>query len=73
MAKYGKKSQTQVKKAMHEYNRGKLTIGKKGGKVKSPKQAIVIGLSEARKKGGRSSYQKEMKINSSQIPFTSYL
>lgn len=53
MAKYGAKSRKQVKKAMHEYKKGKLTIGKKGGKVKNPKQAIAIGLSEARKKGAK--------------------
>lgn len=55
MAKYSKKSQGKVKKVMHEYKEGKLKSGKngKGGKVKSRKQAIAIGLSEARKKGAK--------------------
>ena len=51
--KYGKKSQQKVKKAMHEYKRGKLKSGRSGKKVKSRKQAIAIGLSEARKAGGK--------------------
>lgn len=51
MAKYGKKAGEKVKKVMHEYKEGKLKSGKSGKKVKSPKQAIAIGLSEARRKG----------------------
>ncbi len=51
--KYSRKAQNSVKQAMHEYKRGKLTIGKKGGRVKSRRQAIAIGLSEARKKGAK--------------------
>jgi hypothetical protein len=51
MARYGKKSQQEVKRAMHEYKRGELHSGKARGRVKSRKQAIAIGLSEARKKG----------------------
>jgi hypothetical protein len=51
MAKYSKKSQTKVKKAMHEMKRGKLKMGKSGKKVTNPKQAIAIGLSEAREEG----------------------
>jgi hypothetical protein len=53
MARYSKKAQTKVKKAMHEYKRGKLKMGKSGKKVKSRKQAIAIGLSEAREAGAR--------------------
>jgi hypothetical protein len=53
MAKYGKKSQKEVKSAMHEYKRGKLKSGRSGNKVKSRKQAIAIGLSKARKKGAK--------------------
>ena len=55
MAKYGKKSQDKVERAMHEYKHGELKSGKggKGGKVKSRKQAIAIGLSEARKAGAK--------------------
>lgn len=53
MAKYGKKSQQEVKSAMHEYKRGKLNSGKSGKPVKNRRQAIAIGLSKARKKGAR--------------------
>ena len=53
MAKYGKKAQDSVKKAMHKKKRGTLTIGKSKKKVKTRKQAIAIGLSEARKKGAK--------------------
>lgn len=52
MPKYGDKAQTEVKKAMHEYKRGKLKSGS-GDKVKSRKQAVAIGLSKARKAGGK--------------------
>lgn len=53
MAKYGPKAQKYVKKAMDEYKKGDLTIGEKGGKVKNRKQAIAIGLSEAREHGAK--------------------
>jgi len=49
--KYGKKAQSKVKRAMHERKHGTLKSGRSGKKVKSRKQAIAIGLSEARKKG----------------------
>ena len=52
MAKYGRKAQQKVKKAMHERKRGTLKSGGSGKKVKSRKQAIAIGLSEARREGG---------------------
>jgi hypothetical protein len=53
--KYGKKASDSVKKEMHEYKRGKASSGPggKGGKVKSRKQAIAIGLSKARKSGAK--------------------
>ena len=53
MAKYGNKYQDKVEKVMHEYKHGDLKSGRggKGGKVKSRKQAIAIGLSEARAAG----------------------
>ena len=51
MAKYGKKAQAKVKKAMHERKSGTLRSGRSGKKVKSRKQAIAIGLSEARREG----------------------
>lgn len=51
--KYGKSSQEKVEKVMHEYKRGKLKSGRSGKKVTSRKQAIAIGLSEARKRGAK--------------------
>lgn len=52
MAKYGKKAGDKVEKAMHERKKGTLKSGS-GKKVTSKKQAIAIGLSEARKAGGK--------------------
>jgi hypothetical protein len=51
--KYSRSAGKDVEREMHKFKRGKLKSGKggKGGKVKSRKQAIAIGLSEARKKG----------------------
>jgi hypothetical protein len=51
MARYGKKSQEKVKKVMREKKKGTLRSGKSGKKVTSRKQAIAIGLSEARAEG----------------------
>ena len=55
MARYGRGAQKSVKSAMRRRKRGTLRSGKggKGGPVKSRKQAIAIGLSEARKKGAK--------------------
>ena len=53
MAKYGKKAAQKVEKAMHERKAGTLKSGKSGKKVKSRKQAIAIGLSEARRAGAK--------------------
>ena len=53
MAKYGKKAQEKVKRAMHERKRGTLRSGGSGKKVTSRKQAIAIGLSEARRAGAK--------------------
>jgi hypothetical protein len=53
MARYGKKAQQKVKRAMHERKRGTLKSGRSGKKVKSRKQAIAIGLSEARRSGAK--------------------
>ena len=53
MAKYGKKASEKVEKAMHERKKGTLKSGKSGKKVTSKKQAIAIGLSQARKAGGK--------------------
>lgn len=53
MAKYGKEAQQKVKKAMDEMKEGKLKSGRSGKKVTSQRQAVAIGLSEARKEGGK--------------------
>jgi hypothetical protein len=53
MAKYGKKASEKVERAMHERKRGTLRSGRSGKKVTSRKQAIAIGLSEARRAGGK--------------------
>jgi len=53
MAKYGKLAERKVEKAMHERKKGTLKSGRSGKKVTSRKQAIAIGLSEARKRGGK--------------------
>ena len=53
MAKYSKGAQKKVKKAMHERKKGTLKSGRSGKKVTSRKQAIAIGLSEARKAGAK--------------------
>jgi Family of unknown function (DUF6496) len=53
MAKYGRKAQSKVEKAMHERKHGTLRSGRSGRKVTSRKQAIAIGLSEARDAGAK--------------------
>ncbi len=53
MAKYGKKAEEKVERAMHEFKQGELKSGGSGKKVKSRAQAVAIGLSEARKEGGK--------------------
>jgi hypothetical protein len=53
MAGYGKKAAEKVEKAMRERNSGTLRSGRSGKKVTSRKQAIAIGLSEARQAGGK--------------------
>ena len=53
MAKYGKKASQKVKRAVHKAKRGTLKSGRSGRTVKSRKQAIAIGLSEARRAGGK--------------------
>jgi hypothetical protein len=61
--KYSKKASKKVEKALHEEKRGKLKSGPggKGGTVKSRKQAIAIGLSEARKEGAKVPKKKARK------------
>lgn len=53
MAKYGKKAQETVEEAMDKFKQGELKSGKSGKTVTNPKQAVAIGLSEARKKGAK--------------------
>jgi hypothetical protein len=53
MAKYGRKASEKVEKAMHERKKGTLKSGRSGKKVTSRKQAVAIGLSEARRAGGK--------------------
>ena len=53
MAKYSKKAQDKVEEVMHEKKKGTLKSGGSGKKVTSRKQAIAIGLSEARKEGAK--------------------
>jgi hypothetical protein len=65
MARYGKKSQQKVRKAMHERKRGSLKMGRSGKKVKSRKQAIAIGLSQARRAGAKVPRRKGGKRKSS--------
>jgi hypothetical protein len=53
MARYSKSAQKSVKRAMHKRKKGTLTSGKSHKRVKNRKQAIAIGLSEARRKGAK--------------------
>ena len=71
MARYGKKAQQKVKKAMHERKRGTLKSGRSGKRVKSRKQAIAIGLSEARRAGGKVPSRKSSSRRSSSRKRTS--
>jgi hypothetical protein len=59
MARYGKRAGKSVKRAMHKRKKGTLKSGRSGKKVRSRKQAIAIGLSEARKKGAKVPAKKE--------------
>lgn len=58
MAKYSVKAQEKVRENMHEMKEGKLKSGRSGKKVTDPKQAVAIGLSEARKEGAKVPKQK---------------
>ena len=53
MARYGKKARETIREVMGEFKEGELKSGKRGRKVTSRKQAVAIGLSEARKKGAK--------------------
>jgi len=63
MARYGKSAGQKVKQAMHERKKGTLKIGRSGKTVKSRKQAIAIGLSEARRAGGKVPRKRSEKKN----------
>jgi len=63
--KYGRKAQQKVKRAMHERKHGTLRSGRSGKKVTSRKQAIAIGLSEARREGGKVPSKKSSSKKSS--------
>jgi hypothetical protein len=65
MAKYGRKAQKKVKRAMHERKHGTLRSGRSGKRVTSRKQAIAIGLSEARKSGAKVPRKRSSKRSSS--------
>jgi hypothetical protein len=58
LPKYSKKASEKVEKAMHERKEGTLKSGRSGKKVTSKKQAIAIGLSQARKEGAKVPRQK---------------
>jgi hypothetical protein len=62
--KYSKKASKKVERAMHERKRGKLRSGRSGRKVKSRKQAIAIGLSEARRSGAKVPKRRRRKSSS---------
>jgi hypothetical protein len=61
MARYGKSATRKVKRAMHERKKGTLKSGRSGKTVTSRKQAIAIGLSEARRAGGKVPPKKSRK------------
>lgn len=58
MARYSKKAQDKISDVMHEFGEGKLKSGRSGKKVKDRKQAIAIGISEAKEKGYKVPNQK---------------
>jgi len=66
MAAYGKKASEKVERAMHERKEGTLKSGKSGKPVKSRAQAVAIGLSEARKAGGKVPKKSSSKRSSSE-------
>ena len=71
MAKYSKKAGEKVERAMKEMKKGKLRSGRSGKKVTDPKQAIAIGLSEAREEGAKVPYKRSTKKKTSRKKATS--
>ena len=65
MARYGRKAAQKIQKAMRERKRGTLRSGRSGKKVTSRIQAIAIGLSEARRAGGKVPKQRRSSRKSS--------
>ena len=61
MANYSKKAGEKVERAVQEMKKGKLRSGRSGKKVTNPKQAIAIGLSEAREEGAKVPYKRPTK------------
>lgn len=61
MQEVSKRAQSKIKKVMSEFKKGKLKSGKSGAKVTSRKQAVAIGLSEARRKGLKAPAKKPSK------------
>lgn len=66
MARYSKKASEKVEQAVHEQKRGTLKSGKSGKKVKSRKQAIAIGLAQARRAGAKVPNRKSSNAGSRQ-------
>jgi len=66
MAKYGKKASRKVEKVMHEFKEGTLRSGGTNKKVTSRKQAVAIGLSEARREGAKVPAKKKARSKSKQ-------
>jgi hypothetical protein len=64
--KYSRKAGKSVERAVHRMKRGKLSSGRSGKKVRSRKQAIAIGLSEARKKGAKVPRKRTARASSRQ-------
>jgi hypothetical protein len=64
MPKYGKLAEKKVERAMHERKRGTLKSGRSGKRVTSRKQAIAIGLAEARREGGKVPPQRSARTRS---------
>ena len=71
MAEYSKKAGEKVERAMKEMKKGKLRRGRSGKKVTSGKQAIAIGLSEAREEGAKVPYKRSTKKKTSRKKATS--
>jgi hypothetical protein len=65
MARYGRKASQKVKQAMRERKRGMLRSGRSGRKVTSGKQAIAIGLAQARRAGGKAPQKTAARKNKS--------